>query len=80
MEEEFTVIFGNLQDGIHRVVTGFETEDEAYEFLEDDGDDGFVIESETVEDDDYEEDYEEDAWCVFFIFYLHTDYIFSIID
>ena len=64
MEEEYTVIFGNLQDGIYRVVTGFESEEEAIDYLDSEGDDGFVIESETYEpDDDYDEedDEEEDA-------------------
>ena len=61
--EEYSVIFGNLSDGIYRVVTGFETEDEAIDFLNDDGDEGFVIESEVYEseDEDEDEDNEEDA-------------------
>lgn len=62
--EEYSVIFGNLSDGIYRVVTGFETEDEAIDFLDDDGDEGFVIESEVYESEDEDEDdesYDEDA-------------------
>ena len=61
--EEYSVIFGNLSDGIYRGVTGFETEDEAIDFLDDDGDEGFVIESEVYEseDEDEDEDNEEDA-------------------
>ena len=38
--EEYSVIFGNLQDGIYRVVTGFDSEEEALDFLEDEGEDG----------------------------------------
>jgi len=60
----YTVIFGNLLDGVHRVVTGFESDDAAYEFLDDEGEDGFVIESESIEPDDDEyddESYDEDA-------------------
>ena len=62
--EEYSVIFGNLSDGIYRVVTGFETEDEAIDFLDDDGDEGFVIESEVYGSEDEDEDdesYDEDA-------------------
>lgn len=61
--EEYSVIFGNLQDGIYRVVTGFDSEEEALDFLEDEGEDGFIIESETFDpdpDDDYDEEYLED--------------------
>tara|TARA_A100001015_G_scaffold291381_1_gene365454 strand:- start:297 stop:500 length:204 start_codon:yes stop_codon:yes gene_type:complete len=64
MDEEYAVVLGTIQDGIHRVVTGFETEDEAFEFLEVEGEDGFVIESETYypDDDEYDdESYDEDA-------------------
>ena len=65
MEEEYTVILGNIQDGIYRVVTGFASEDEAVDYLDSEGDDGFVMESETFEpDDDYDDDdddEEEDA-------------------
>tara|TARA_E500000178_G_scaffold318195_1_gene339367 strand:- start:328 stop:525 length:198 start_codon:yes stop_codon:yes gene_type:complete len=61
MEEEYTVIFGNLQDGIYRVVTGFDSEEDAFEYLEDEGEDGFVIESETFEpDDEYDDEDLED--------------------
>ena len=61
MEEEYTVIFGNLQDGIYRVVTGFDSEEDALDFLEDEGEDGFVVESETFEpDDEYDDEYLED--------------------
>jgi len=59
--EEYSVIFGNLQDGIYRVVTGFDSEEDALDFLEDEGEDGFVIESETFEsDDEYDDEYLED--------------------
>lgn len=65
MDEEYAVVLGTIQDGIHRVVTGFETEDEAFEFLEVEGEDGFVIESETYYPDDFDdeddESYDEDA-------------------
>ena len=61
MEEEYSVIFGNLQDGIYRVVTGFESEDEAIDFLEAEGEDGFVIESEIYDpDDEYDDENLED--------------------
>jgi len=61
MEEEYTVIFGNLQDGIYRVVTGFDSEEDALDFLEDEGEDGFVVESETFEpDDEYDDEDLED--------------------
>ena len=54
--EEYSVIFGNLSDGIYRVVTGFETEDEAIDLLDDDCDEGFVIESDVQESEDEDED------------------------
>ena len=61
MEEEYTVIFGNLLDGIYRVVTGFDSEEEALDFLEDEGEVDHVIESETFEpDDEYDDEDLED--------------------
>lgn len=61
MEEEYTVIFGNLQDGIYRVVTGFDSEEEALDFLEDEGEVGHVIESETFDpDDEYDDEYDDE--------------------
>ena len=63
MEEQWAVVFGSLSEGIYRIVTGFESEEEAQDFLDDDGDDGFVYEVEVyepeVDEDDYDDDEEE---------------------
>ena len=30
MDEQWTVVFGSLTDGVYRIVTGFESEEEAH--------------------------------------------------
>ena len=63
MDEQWAVVFGSLSEGIYRIVTGFESEEDAQDFLDDDGDDGFVYEVEVYEpeDDDYYDDDEEEG-------------------
>lgn len=60
MEEQWAVVFGSLSEGIYRIVTGFESEEEAQDFLDDDGDDGFVYEVEVYEPEEDEDDYDYD--------------------
>ena len=60
MDEQWTVVFGSLSEGIYRIVTGFESEEEAQDFLDDDGDDGFVYEVEVYEPEEDEDDYDYD--------------------
>ena len=60
MDEQWTVVFGSLTDGVYRIVTGFESEEEAQDFLDDDGDDGFVYEVEVYEPEEDEDDYDYD--------------------
>ena len=49
-----------MSEGIYRIVTGFESEEEAQDFLDDDGDDGFVYEVEVYEPEEDEDDYDDD--------------------
>ena len=60
MEEQWAVVFGSLSEGIYRIVTGFESEEDAQDFLDDDGDDGFVYEVEVYEPEEDEDDYDYD--------------------
>ena len=60
MEEQWAVVFGSLSEGIYRIVTGFESEEDAQDFLDDDGADGFVYEVEVYEPEEDEDDYDDD--------------------
>ena len=60
MDEQWAVVFGSLSEGIYRIVTGFDSEEDAQDFLDDDGDDGFVYEVEVYEPEEDEDDYDYD--------------------
>ena len=37
MDEQWTVVFGSLTDGVYRIVTGFESEEEAQDLVKKSG-------------------------------------------